>query len=166
MVWRVNAVAILLTAVLACVVLLFGAWQIYLEVARTRQGMNVVNVADKQVDRSKVRLGTFEGVAGSPVLRAPLHLEQEYAFSVGSKETRSVQNYLFYDPSTARAYWLAPGYKGLFLAAHELPARQYTRPEPPVVAVVYELVDSDTNGDRRLTASDAKVVAVSNPAGS
>jgi hypothetical protein len=35
-----------------------------------------------------------------------------------------------------------------------------------VIAVVYELVDSDSTGDKRLTASGAKIVAVSNPSGS
>ena len=122
-----------------------------------------VNVADEQLDRSKAQLGTFAKIAGSTVLRAPLRLEQEYGFSSGSKETSSVQNYLFYDPSSASAYWLVPGYKGLFLSTHELPEREYSKPESPVVAVVYELVDSDSTGDKRLTASDAKVVAVSNP---
>jgi len=111
-----------------------------------------VNVADEQLDRSKAQLGTFEKIAGSAVLRAPLRLEQEYGFSSGSKGTSSVQNYLFYDPAGARAYWLVAGYEGLFLATHELPEREYTKPETPVVAIVYELVESDSTGDKRLTA--------------
>ena len=165
-VWRINAVAILLTAILASGVLLFVTWQIYKDATRTRRVSNVVNVADEQLDRSKAQLGTFEKIAGSAVLRAPLRLEQEYGFSSGSKGTSSVQNYLFYDPAGARAYWLVAGYKGLFLSTHELPEQEYTKPETPVVAVVYELVESDSTGDKRLTASDAKVVAVSNPSGS
>lgn len=152
MVWRVNAVAILLTTILACGVLLFVSWQIYKDATRTRQVSNVVNVADAQLDRSKAQLDTFEKVAGSVVLRAPLRLEQEYGSSSGSKGTSSVQNYLFYDPSSAIAYWLVPGYKGLFLSTHELPEQEYVKPEKPVVAVVYELVDSDSTGDKRLTA--------------
>jgi len=165
-VWRFNAIAILLTSILACGVLLFATWQIYKETTRTRQVSNVVHVADEQLDRSKAQLGTFERIAGSTVLRAPLQLQQEYAFSSGSKETSSVQNYFFYDPSSSSAYWLVPGYKGLFLSTHELPEREYAKPERAAVAVVYELVDSDSTGDKRLTASDAKVVAVSNPSGS
>ena len=45
-VWRVNAIMILVTAVLACAVLSFGAWQIYREATRTRQATGVLNVAD------------------------------------------------------------------------------------------------------------------------
>jgi hypothetical protein len=165
-VWRVNAIGLLVTSILACGVLLFATWQIYKETTRTRQVSNVVNVADEQLDRSKAQLGSFQKIAGSTVLRAPLQLEQEYALGSGSKEASSVQNYFFYDPSSSSGYWLLPGYKGLFLSTRELPEREYGEPERAAVAIVYELVDSDSTGDKRLTASDAKVVAVSNPSGS
>jgi hypothetical protein len=165
-VWRANAVMILLTAVLACAVLSFGAWQIYREATRTRQATGVLNVAEEQIDRSKVELGRFEAITGTDVLRAPLQLEQVYGFSSGSKEATSVQNYLFYDSSDGSSHWLVSGSKGLFLSARELPEREYTKPEKPVVVVVYELVETDTSGDGKLTASDARTIAVSDPVGS
>jgi hypothetical protein len=165
-VWRANAVMILLTAVLASAVLAFGAWQIYREATRTRQARGVLNVAEGQIDRSKAELGRFEAVAGTDVLRAPLQLEQVYGFGSGSKEATSVQNYLFYDSSDGNSHWLVSGSKGLFLSARELPEREYTKPERPVAVVVYELVEADTSGDGKLTASDAKTVAFSDPAGS
>lgn len=164
-VWRANAVAILLTAVLACGVLSFGAWQIYKEATRTRQATGVLNVAEGQIDRSEVELGQFQTITGTDVLRAPLQREQVYGFGSGSKEATSVQNYLFYDPSDGSSHWLIPGNKGLFLAARALPEREYTKPETPVVIVVYELVEVDTSGDGKLTASDVKTIAVSDPAG-
>lgn len=166
-VWRANAIMILFTAVLACAVLSFGAWQIYREATRTRQATGVLNVAEEQIDRSKVELGRFEAITGTDVLRAPLQLEQVYGFSSGSKEATSVQNYLFYDSADGTTHWLVPGSKGLlFLSTRELPEREYTKPEKPVAVVVYELVEADTSGDGKLTASDAKTVAVSDPAGS
>jgi len=164
-VWRVNAVLILLTAVLACAVLSFGAWQIYRDATRTRRVSAVVNVAEDRIDRSRLQLGSFEEIEGSRVLRAPLRIEQQYAFGSGSKETSSVQNYLFYDPSSRRSHWLLPGNKGLFLSMRELPERRDSKSERPIVAVVYELVEADTTGNNRLTASDAKVVGVSNASG-
>ena len=165
-VWRVNAVLILLTTVLACAVLAFAAREIFKEAIRARQATGVVNVAEEQVDRSRAELGKFEIVRGTRLLRAPLQIEQTYGFSSGSKEATSVQNYLFYDPSDGSSHWLLPGNKGLFLSEHELPEREYSKPEPPLIAVVYELVEVDTNGDKKLTASDAKAVAVSDPSGS
>jgi hypothetical protein len=165
-VWRINAVAILLTALLACGVLAFATWQIYKDATRTRQVSDVVTVGGEQLDRSQAELGTFERVSGSSVLRAPLRLEQEYGFGSGSKESSSVQNYFYYDPATRTAHWLIPGYKGLFVATYELPEREYREPERPAVAIVYVLVDGDSSGDGRLTASDVKAIAVSNPSGS
>jgi hypothetical protein len=165
-VWRANAVLILVTAVLACAVLAYGAWQIYREATRTRQASGVMNVAEEQIDRSKVELGRFETIAGTDVLRAPLALQQVYGFSSGSKETTAVQNYLFYDPSDGSSRWLVPGSKGLFLSARELPEREYTKPEKAVAVVVYELVEADTSGDGKLTEGDAKTIAISDPIGS
>jgi len=164
-IWRVNAVLILLTAVLACAVLSFGAWQIYREATRTRRVSAVVNIAEDRIDRSRLQLGSFQKIEGSGVLRAPLQIEQQYAFGSGSKETISTQNYLFYDPASRSSHWLLPGNQGLFLSLRELPERGDSRPERPIVAVVYELVEADTTGDHRLTASDAKVVAVSTASG-
>ena len=104
-VWRANAIMILFTAVLACAVLSFGAWQIYREATRTRQATGVLNVAEEQIDRSKVELGRFEAITGTDVLRAPLQLEQVYGFSSCSKEATSVQNYLFYDSADGSTHW-------------------------------------------------------------
>ena len=165
-VWRTNALLILVTAVLACAVLAYGTWQIYRETTRTRQATGVMNVAEEQIDRSKVELGRFDAIAGTNVLRAPLQLQQVYGFSSGSKEATSVQNYLFYDSSDGTSRWLVPGRKGLFLSAHELPEREYAKAAKPVLVVVYELVEADTSGDGKLTASDAKTIALSDPVGS
>jgi len=165
-VWRVNAIMIFLTAILACAVLAFAAWQIYREATRTRQATGVLNVAEAQIDRAKAELGRFEAITGTDVLRAPLQLEQVYGFGSGSKEATSVQNYLFYDSSDGNSHWLVSGNKGLFLSARELPERQYTRPEKPFSVFVYELIEADTSGDGKLTASDTKTVAVSDPVGS
>jgi hypothetical protein len=108
-VWRANALLILVTAVLACAVLAYGAWQIYRETTRMRQATGIVNVAEERIDRSKVELGRFEAIAGTDMLRAPLQLQQVYGFSSGSKEATSVQNYLFYDSGDGSSHWLVPG---------------------------------------------------------
>jgi hypothetical protein len=165
-VWRINAILIMVTGVLAAGVLAFAGWQIYKDLARTRHASDVVNVANEQVDRSQVRLGQFVKVEGSQVLRAPLMVEQEYGFRSGTKEATAVRNYLFYDPASGRSHWLLPGNRGLFLETHDLPELDRWEGKKPVVAVVYELVESDTSGDRKLTATDQKVIALSDAAGS
>jgi hypothetical protein len=95
-----------------------------------------------------------------------LQLQQAYGLSSGSKEATFVQNYLFYDSADGTSRWLVPGSKGLFLSARELPERDYSDHAKPVVVVVYELVEADTSGDGKLTESDAKTIALSDPVGS
>jgi hypothetical protein len=162
--WRVNAVLILVTGVLASAVLVFAIWELFKDATR-REARNVLNVASEEIDTSTTRLGDFETVAGAHALRAPLNVEQNYAFGSGSKETTSIQNYLFYDTADGTSRWLLPGHKGLLLVTHELSDRDYTEPKKPTVGFVYEIVDTDTTGDRKLTSKDKKVVGLSDPAG-
>jgi hypothetical protein len=164
--WRANALLIFAAGILSIGVMSFALVQIYRETTRTRYATQVVNVAGQQVDRASRRVGRFETVEGSPVLRATLTLEQEYGFSSGSKETSSPQNYLYYDPRDGRSWWLLPEFTGLLLSTEQVPARKYDEKVAPVVAFAYELVESDTSGDKRLTGSDRRTIAVSDPIGS
>jgi hypothetical protein len=157
---------IFVAGILSVGVLSFALWQIYRETTRTRYATQVVNVAGQQVDRATRRVGRFEVVEGSPILRATLTLEQEYGFSSGSKETSSPQNYLFYDPRSGRSWWLLPDFNGLLLSTEEVPASKYGEKAVPVVAFAYELVEADTSGDGKLTGSDRRTIAVSDPVGS
>lgn len=165
-VWRINSVVILAAGVVGLFVLLFAAAAIYKEMTRTRQATGVVNIAEEQVDLAKASIGDFHLVEGTNVLRAPLYLEQEYAFGSGSKETSSTQNYLYFGLETRDAYWLIPGHRGLILETNEFPSREYGEEEKrAVVAVMYILVDEDTNGDGKLTRNDSKVIAMSDATG-
>jgi len=162
-VWRVNAILLLLVATLAVGLFGFAMFQMYRESRPGREAVDVLNVADERIDSSKVQLGSFQQVVTSGVLRAALETEQEHGFSSGSGA--EVRNYLYYDASNGASRWLLAGNKGLILATHELPQGGCSDTSDSV-AVVYELVEADTNGDSKLTGSDAKVIAVSNPAGS
>jgi hypothetical protein len=163
--WRANALLILVTGLLAACVLVFALWQIYKEATHTRQATNVLNVAQDQVDSSKTSLGQFEKVAGTSVMRASLTLEQGYSLGSGSKGATSTQNYLFFDTASGKSWWLLPGHRGLILSEQEIPHRQYDDRKTPVVAFLYEIVASDSSGDKRLTDSDLKSLAISDPTG-
>jgi len=165
-VWRVNALVIFVAGVLAFFALVFGCWQILKDMTLTRQASDVVNIADEQLDRSKAQIGSFEAIEGTNVFRAPLVIEQEYGLSSGSKETRSTENYFFYDSTTGNGYWLKPKGKGLILSTHELPGSEYgDGNKRPVIASVYEYVVADSDGDKRLTERDLKQIAISDPKG-
>jgi hypothetical protein len=158
--WRWNAIVIFLVGVAAIVVLLTALVGMVFDDGTE----NVVHVAPEDVRRSKTWVGVFERIDGSDILRAPLHLDQEISGSY-SEESSAVQNYLFYDPSTAASYWLFSDSATLVASAKELPSRAYTEDRVPVVAFVYEQISRDTDSDRRLTNNDLKTIAVSDGTG-
>jgi hypothetical protein len=163
--WRANAVLIFVAGIMGSLVLAFVLFLMWQEATRSRHASDVLNVASNEIEGSTTSLGGFDPIEGTPVLRAELFIEQEYEFSAGSKDTRSTQNYLYYNPTENTTNWLLPGYKGIILATHELPADDYREVRTPPKVVLYELVDRDTNGDGKLTQNDRRDIAVSDPAG-
>jgi len=84
---------------------------------------------------------------------------------VGSKEADSVRNYLFVDAKSRSSYWLLPTMDKLILRDHDLPETEYGAKRLPVRAVVYTIVDTDSDKDGRLTDRDRKTVGITGPDG-
>ncbi len=164
-VWRVNGLLILLASAIAVILLtVFVASQLR-DWFETRQASDVVNLVGDEVQWTRSHLGQFEQIAGTGVLRAALNVEQEYELGTISKETTSVQNYLYFEPRTRQSYWLLPGYRGLVLRDHSYPEQVYDDATKPVVATLFELIDADSNGDGKLSYSDRLALGVSDPVG-
>ena len=164
-VWRVNGLMILAASVLAVVLIgIFIATQLR-DWFRTRQATDVVNLVEEQVQGTRSHLGRFEQIAGTGVLRASLNIEQAYELGTISKESTSVQNFLYFELRTQQSYWLLPGYRGLVLENHLYPDRAYDDVSTPVLAALFELIDADSNGDGKLSYSDRLTLAISDPVG-
>ncbi len=165
-VWRINALLILGVGIGAFALLLVGGALFVKDFMRPRHTENVAYLAPDQVDKSGSELGSFEPVDGTSTLRAALRLTQDYSIGSVSKESSSVQNYLYVDTGTHASHWLIPDNRGLIVATTELPAGRYgNRDESPLEAVVYELVDADSDSDKKLTKKDLITIAVSDPEG-
>lgn len=164
-VWRINSLIVFAVGLVSFVLLIFASVSIYKDFARTRHVNDVVNVAEEQIETSTASLGMFSEIGGTDVLRASLNVQQEYARSFGSKDTSSTRNYLYFDPASQESYWLIPGYRGLIVNENEFPSPGYGESNEPPRVIVHELVDNDSNHDKRLTADDAKTIAVSDPSG-
>lgn len=176
-IWRINAVIILMTGLLATISLSASAVYVILQATRTREVDSVINVATNEQVKIKTEIGTFTPIAGSEILQAPLYLIQDYDYRAGSKESSSIQNYMFFDPTQKRSYWLRPKSEGLFLSAIALAPNgtpivnnsivnsNTEEKQVPVVAFLYVLVDKDTNNDKRINDSDQKQIAISNASG-
>ncbi|MBD2177589.1 hypothetical protein H6F42_11760 [Pseudanabaena sp. FACHB-1998] len=176
-IWRINAVIILIAGLPATVLLAASAVFVILQATKTRELDSVINIAKNDQVKAKTEIGTFTPITGSEILQAPLHLIQDYDYRVGSKESSSIQNYMFFDPTQKRSYWLRAKSEGLFLSAIALAPKvtpivnnsilntNTEEKSVPVVAFLYVLVDKDTNNDKRINDSDQKQIAISNAAG-
>lgn len=164
-IWRINAIVILLVGLIAGAVLSVAGYMLFKDATRTRHVDNVANTALGDVRESMAELGSFGKIPGSTVLRAPLTVRQTYALGSGSKEAGSTRNYLYFEPSTRSAFWLRPSMDGVILSSVPLPSAEYGETKPNAVAYVHVTVDKDTDGDDRLTESDAKQIAISAPNG-
>jgi len=161
--WRLNALVIFALGIAGVLVLSLAAIMFMKNMTRDRQANNVINLDTEQTNAT---LGNFSAVDGAALLRAPLHLHQEYEHSYATKDASSIQNYLYFDPATHAFHWLLPGNRRLILDSTELPAGNFPRHEnQPADAIVYQLVDADTNGDGKLTGGDLKTIAVADPGG-
>lgn len=163
--WRINAVIILLVGLMAGAVLSIAGYMLLQDSMRTRHVDNVANTALGDVRESAAELGSFDSIQGSTVIRAPLTVRQTYSIGSGSKEAGSIRNYLYFEPATHSAYWLRPSMDGVILSSVALPSTEYSERKKSVVAHVHVIVDKDSNGDNRLTESDTKQIAISDPNG-
>ena len=61
--------------------------------------------------------------------------------------------------------WLYPHNRFLIVNASQLPGSEYAEPENPTAAVAFEVVQADTDGDKRLTPSDLSSLVLVRPDG-
>jgi hypothetical protein len=167
-IWRINAVIILLMGILASASFAATVWGLFRQATRTQEVSNVVNLSTNDEVKVKTTIGTFGQISGTDIIKAPLYLIQEYDYRAGSKESSSVQNYIFYDPTKKVSYWLRPKSEGLLLSTIALPdLTESTGKEHqlPTVGYVYLVADKDTNNDKRINDEDQKSIAISDPSG-
>ena len=128
----------------------------------------MVNV-EGSVD-ARWRLGTFETIPGAGYMVAPVESAQSYSVAFKEKEASAVRNYLFVDLQDKSSRWLIPNNDHLILSMEWMAADgslvRWGSNEKPVKWLVFHVVASDTDGDRRLTESDRKLIAIANPDGS
>jgi capsid portal protein len=156
-------------SVIGLVVLLvlgYMAYRIYQDVFGKRTVSNVVNSESNANVQTKISLSSFESLNGTPYLIAAVSSEQDYRQSYYEKEATSIRNFLFVNGSDKSARRLVTKNNFLFLAYEKL--GQQTQPQTVVNnvrGILYQVVTSDTNGDKRLSSSDRKTIALSDVSG-
>lgn len=163
-IWRINAIIILLVGLLAVGLLCVTGYLLFSSATRPRPIDSVATTALGEAKESSAELGSFEAIAGSAVLRAPLTVRHNGALG-SSYESGTTRNYLYFDPATRLTHWLCPAMDGVVLSSIALPTSDYGTSKADAVVAVHVVVGKDSNNDGRLTDSDSKQIAVSAPDG-
>ena len=163
-VWRFNALLIMTSGLLAVAFLLFALVSEILN-NRDRLSNNIVNVDRDTEIIENLEISDYREVKGTSYVFFPLKSAQSYSRgSYSSKSTSSQRNYLFVDLKTSKdKRWLLPDNKSLIVNDVQIP--DLVVAGEPTLAILYTLVTQDTNGDRRLTASDLLTIGISKPDG-
>jgi len=168
--WRINSILIFFAALLVVGVLGFVAIE-FMDFGRhnAEQAVQVDTKPEELVEPPT--LGSFHSISGMPLMRAALTFGARYSRSSFSKGgAYSIRNYLFFNSETGEARWLFSTDKQLILDSDEL--RETIQKEGSkssklrAIAFSYQIIDTDTDGDKQLTPADTMTLAYSRPDGS
>lgn len=166
-----NSLIFFVFGLLGLGVLSYGAYRISQDVFRPRQVSNVAAISApgqaQPTAQETLTLGNFETLSGTPYLRAGLTADQHSRAAYYDKTASSLKNYLFFNTQDRTSRWLVPGQQQLFLQTWSLgtpPAAQHETPKT-VTAILYLVVNADTNGNGRLDEGDRKTLGLSQPSG-
>ncbi len=144
----------------------FVAFWAIRDTLQTRQKEDTVDV-ESNIGASW-RLGAFEKISGYMV--APVYSAKSYSVSLYGKQASAVRNYLFVNLQDKSSRWLIPTNDHLILSMERLTADgtpfRWRDEEKPAKWLVFDVVTSDTNGDKRLTEADRKTIAIAEADGS
>jgi hypothetical protein len=159
-VWRFNALAIAGAATTCIVLGLSAGLSIFNAEQRPHRGTNVVNVDQENKASEEFSLGNPSAIAGISYVQVPLYRGRRYGVgSIYSGGSQQVVNLLFLNISTNESRWLFNGVVDSHTLFNKL--KDANDPSRTAVAVVHVVVETDTDGDKRLTEKDAISLATS-----
>ncbi|CAG36110.1 hypothetical protein [Desulfotalea psychrophila] len=161
LVWRINGLLLMVAGVLAIGISTFAGYKIITDIVRERSSSNIVNVEEKDAIKEEWQLGYLTNIEGGPYVMSPLRSEQNYAQSYYSKSSTSARNYLFINGTTNEQHWLLSSHQYLIVDFELLSERR----EKDVQAILYRVVKTDSNEDKRLTGDDTLTIGLSLPTG-
>lgn len=172
-VWQFNALAIAGVSVLGLVLGSYGVFETVRHVLRDRSIHAAARVPvedageanEAESPREIISVGHFSKLHGADVLWAPVTGNQRYRFNVYSKSADSVRNYAFYNPQTGESRRLLGTDRTVISSARPLVAEK-AGSVPEAIAIIYEIIRKDTDGDGVLTERDQRDLVISRPDGS
>jgi len=165
LVWRFNGLVISVAGVLAVGVLLVVAFKLFQDVTRDRTTRNIVNIEENAEIKENWRFGQLSKINDGKVLMIPLYSDQSFDRAYFSKSSNSTRNHLFINTETSQKTWLFDHTNYLIERSDKLRKGDFNSKEP-ILAILYQLVQLDSDNDNRLSAGDLRTIAITNPDGS
>ncbi|WLT32739.1 hypothetical protein [Geothrix sp. PMB-07] len=151
-VWRINAVALLLLVLLAIVGITSTLVSALFSSSASKQAPSP-NVAPAEAGKPTLRLAQFEQIASTGIIRAELRSPESGSFSIkGGSGT--AHNILFIDTADGRSWWLLPN-SDLSIEGDRTIALPGTGMDSPL-GKVYNLVDPNNPNMSSILLSDLK----------
>jgi hypothetical protein len=159
-----NSVIIFTGGILLLSVLVYAVYHIARDVFGEKEISDVVNTDSSGELNTKMTLSSFDRLAGTDYLFSPLLGEQSYRQDYYDKGSTSVRNYLFLNINDRSAQYLFSHNRFLLLRTEKILV-DLAKDQEKVTALWYEIVQTDTNQDKRLTETDQKIIALSDVSG-
>jgi hypothetical protein len=162
-----NRVIVLVGGFFAIALMGYVAYQIFKYTTRTRSVENVIlaSSGDPNVKTTKVELGAFETIEGTPYRIAPVVTNQVSDRGYYSKGTSSPTNYLILNVKDKSALRLTPKNNNLFIQMKKVGQNDKDGKLVKTFGIWYAVVKADTDGDKRLTHEDRQTIAISDISG-
>jgi hypothetical protein len=178
-VWRFNGIAIMLLALTLLVwVIVLSGYALVASVFFRDHSPVITSVAEDPEGKEQWRLGAPRSIDGTQFLCLPLESEKKSISASGSGLSPSFlnasyssryfdlsRNLLFVNRQTRDMYWLFKDNRQLITDVELLSPQDQDDRNRVVDAILYRVVQTDTNADQELTAEDLADVAISNPDG-
>lgn len=119
-----------------------------------------------KMEKIKLRLGHIEQVYGTPVQLVRLETEPKGGKLSSGYYPEVTRNIMFLTKELKEARWLFPKHHFLIKTVDKLCENRECSEKCPTLAIYYEIIKEDTNGDGKLTENDNAVVALSRVDGS
>ncbi len=161
--WRFNGLILMVAGLMSIFVLVFAGFKIFRDTKKVRNAWDIGNVQEENEVKKKWHLGYMSPIRGTPYVMVPLNSDQSYAQSYYSKTYPSVRNLIFINRRNNEKNWLFDDHQYLIADIDFLSEKQYRSDD--VRAILYKIVKSDTDKDKRLTTGDLQTVGLSLPSG-
>ena len=115
---------------------------------------------------AKRKLGNFRPVNGTGYLVAPILSEGKSEYSSSSYESGNTHNHVFFNVAEESTLMLLPTNDQLLVATTSLPEKRESDKEFPTTQwFLYNIIKTDTDGDKEFTFKDRRSLAVSDAGG-